>query len=104
MTAAQMAAVLRLHPGPYFNGIDQRCGCKQPVSGAQGWARHVAALLDDTARPIDLADPKHPAVQQALQMKCGLCQAGPGQHCVSLTDTYQLQDIVHRYRVDSTHR
>lgn len=99
-----VTSILLEHQGPFFNGVDERCSCGQLVSGGKGWAEHVASLLPSTAAPADLADPDHPAVVQALQSTCGLCRAGPGHPCVSLTAGFELHDIVHRYRVDPTRR
>lgn len=38
------AAVLAKHQGPYFNGVDMRCGCQQIVADGDDWARHVARV------------------------------------------------------------
>lgn len=45
MTAA---AVLVAHQGPFFNGVDERCSCGQPVRDGRDWAEHVAGLLPAT--------------------------------------------------------
>lgn len=38
------AAVLAKHQGPYFNGVDMRCGCQQIVADGDDWARHIARV------------------------------------------------------------
>lgn len=40
-TEEDRVAALIQHRGPYFNGVDMRCGCGQPVSDYEDWARHA---------------------------------------------------------------
>ncbi|ART68176.1 hypothetical protein BTO20_05870 [Mycobacterium dioxanotrophicus] len=42
MTIDELAAVLRVHQGPFFHGTHSRCGCRRIVLTADEWARHVA--------------------------------------------------------------
>ncbi|MBP3087004.1 hypothetical protein [Mycolicibacterium fortuitum] len=44
------AAVLAKHQGPYFNGVDMRCGCQQIVADGLDWARHVARVVTGADR------------------------------------------------------
>lgn len=46
MTAAE---VLVQHQGPFFDGVVERCLCRQIVRSGQEWAEHVAAALRDTS-------------------------------------------------------
>lgn len=45
MTLDELAAVLRVHQGPFFDGVTSRCGCRRIVLNAQEWAEHVAEVL-----------------------------------------------------------
>jgi len=45
VTAAETAAVLLVHQGPYFNGVESRCSCGQLVLNGHRWAEHVTQQL-----------------------------------------------------------
>lgn len=45
MTLDELVAVLRVHQGPFFDGVTSRCGCRRIVQTADEWARHVAEEL-----------------------------------------------------------
>ena len=49
MTLDELAAVLRVHQGPFFNGIGSNCSCGRPVRTADEWAQHVAEEIQRAA-------------------------------------------------------
>ncbi|ART69095.1 hypothetical protein BTO20_11320 [Mycobacterium dioxanotrophicus] len=48
MNTEELAAVLRVHQGPFFHGTHSRCGCRRIVLTADEWARHVAEEIQRT--------------------------------------------------------
>lgn len=40
-----LAANLLGHQGPFWDGINSRCGCRRIVLGAQEWSEHLAEVL-----------------------------------------------------------
>jgi hypothetical protein len=59
MTPEELAAVLLKHPGPFFDGVHSRCGCRRIVRTAREWSEHVAEVQREAerrARTIETVD------------------------------------------------
>ncbi|OBC14082.1 hypothetical protein A5784_30745 [Mycobacterium sp. 852013-50091_SCH5140682] len=50
MTPEELAAVLYVHQGPFFDGVHSRCGCRRIVRTARDWAEHVAEVQREAER------------------------------------------------------
>lgn len=75
MTIDELAAVLRVHQGPFFNGTHSRCGCRRIVQTADEWARHVAEEIKAVeTSPVGIV------VEAGLMTDVPPCSCGKSTH------------------------
>lgn len=58
-----------------------------------------------THTPVDWSSPDDPTVKLGLTLKCGACQALPGQFCTNTVDGQPLIQVrrwIHSYRLDKS--